>query len=415
MRHPAVVGLAALQSALFAAAATAATDQEAPAEPTGWRFAPFAATRGAFEIRLRGLLQVDGRSFPNWNTDEGARDSELELRRSRIGAEMRWGGLGLEVEVDPHDDDEKVKDLNVTFKASKAFGLRAGRAKLPTSPERLRSGARTDFVERSLLATHLAADRDWGFMALGALGKRLSYQAGVFTGDGQSAAARAGTTLAARAAVDLPRRLAFGASFSQGDVMAEPDRSREEARPNGLEGEAAAGFTFFERHYVNGRRRRMGVDGSWGIGGASLKAEVLEVLEERRGQGPLCEGLTCEDLSEEVGLGWSVTGTFVVRGKLKRRAPESAGALELAARYESLAFDDRRPTTPFESLIDRARNIRPAGVRAFSGGASFWPLPWSRVMANVVLERYRDPLTAPEPGRLGTYVTFVVRLQMRLP
>jgi phosphate-selective porin len=366
-------------------------------------------------MRLKGFVQVDGRSFRNWTLEDADADPDLEVRRSRIGAEVRWRRLKVEVEVDPADDEERLKDAFVAFKVVKALSLQAGRSKLPGSPERLRPAARTDLIERSLLASHLATDRGFGLVATGEVGKRFSYSAGVFAGDGQRAEARTGTTLAGRVEVRPAKALVAGASFSEGEVVAEKDRTSALALPNGLEGEAVSGHEFFDRHFVNGRRRRVGLDASWTIGPASLRAEALEVREERRGQGPLCEGLACEDLTEEVGRGWAFTGTCLVKGSKKRRGAVGTGALELALRYESLAFDDRNPTTTFESVTGRARNIRPAGVSAFTTGVSWWPLPWTRVMANVVWERFRDPLTTPELGKRGTYVTLLGRMQVRLP
>jgi phosphate-selective porin len=392
-------------------------EEHPPGDGDAWRLTPFSAVRGTFEVRLKAYAQIDGRAFPNWSEEPLDRVPEFELRRTRLGTEVRWRGLRLEVDVDPQDTEDRLKDAYAAFEVSKALRIQAGRTKLPTSPERLRPAARLDFVERSLLATYLATDRDLGLLLHGDIGKRLSYRAGVFAGDGESGVARAGTTVAARLAVDFPKGLAAGASFSEGTVRADGKRAGEEARPNGLRARAVAGPSVFDRHFVHGRRRRLGLDGSWSLGPGTLKAEVLEAVEERRGQGLLCEGLTCEDLSEEVGLGWAVTGTWRVGSGTKetKKRRLRAGVLTLAVRYESLRFDDRRPTSAFESVGDRARNIRPAGIRVFTGGASWWPIPWGRLIANVVVERFSDPVTAPLPGRAGPYVTLVGRMQMRLP
>ena len=37
---------------------------------------------------------------------------------------------------------------------------------------------------------------------------------------------------------------------------------------------------------------------------------------------------------------------------------------------------------------------------------------WVRFMGNVLVERYLDPLLAPEPGRRGNYVTLLARAQV---
>ena len=69
----------------------------------------------------------------------------------------------------------------------------------------------------------------------------------------------------------------------------------------------------------------------------------------------------------------------------------------------------------FEGAGDRARNIRPAADRVFTGGLSWWPVYWVRFMGNVVVERYLDALLAPEPGKQGNYVTLLFRAQLALP
>jgi phosphate-selective porin len=409
----AVPGLLVL-GAFLAVPNPAASDEAVPPVDR-WRLAPFSATRGAFDVRLKGLIQVDGRSLSNWTPRGEGEGSQVELRRSRIGAALRWRRIRVEVEADPHEDEGRLKDAFVAYRFAKAFSLQAGRMKLPGSPERLRSVARTDFVERSLLATYLSPDRDWGVLASGVAARRLAYQAGIFAGDGESVAARAETTVAARLGLDLPRRVEVGASFSRGDVRVVDDRSRADARPNGLRAEDVAGYSFFERHSVQGQRQRLGLDGSWGLGPASLKAEFFRAREDRQGQGPLCDGPACEDLSAVEGTGWSLSGLWLVNVPKKRRNDPGPRSLELGVRFESLRFDDPSPTSPFESIVDRARNIRPQGLRAFTAGATFRPLPWTRVMANVVVERFRDPLTAPEAGRVGDYVTVLGRVQVRLP
>ena len=84
------------------------------------------------------------------------------------------------------------------------------------------------------------------------------------------------------------------------------------------------------------------------------------------------------------------------------------------ARYEELRFDDVR-NEGFESAGSRAANVRPAGLRALSGGLSWWPSPFLRLLGDVVVERYEDGLRAPEPGREGTYVSLLGRVQVHLP
>ena len=94
--------------------------------------------------------------------------------------------------------------------------------KVPVSAEWLTSAAKTDFIARSLLASALAPGRDWGVKLSGEPLPRLSYQVGVFAGDGRTDQARAETTVAARVEVAPVKPLDVGLSASQGQVKPNP-------------------------------------------------------------------------------------------------------------------------------------------------------------------------------------------------
>jgi phosphate-selective porin len=182
-------------------------------------------------------------------------------------------------------------------------------------------------------------------------------------------------------------------------------------------GEGPAGFEFYERHFVNGRRLRFGGDLAWTPGPVGIKGEYLEGREERLGQGS-----TFDDLPEQVARGWTGSATWLLTGESKKNRieprrpfPHGVGAIEIGARYEEIRFDDLGPEGGFEGAGNRARNIRPAADRVFTGGLSWWPVYWVRLMGNVVVERYLDPLLAPEPGKRGNYVTLLARVQVALP
>jgi hypothetical protein len=142
----------------------------------------------------------------------------------------------------------------------------------------------------------------------------------------------------------------------------------------------------------------------------------MQAREERLGQGSVLD-----DLPSQIATGWSAAATWLVTGerktgniKPKRALFHGPGAIEIGARLEDLHFDDDGPGGGFEGAGTRARNIRPAADRIFTGGLSWWPVGWVRLMGNVVVERYDDPLLAPEPGRRGNYVTFLARTQLTL-
>jgi phosphate-selective porin OprO/OprP len=409
-------------SALLASAAGAQEAGKA-GPPPGWQVKPFAIENpsAGFRLAVRGYVQADFRSFHDWTAGDeetgSLRADESEWRRLRIGLEGRWRRLSFEVDVDPaFDEGDELKDAWLSLRLARALQVRGGHMKLPVSPERLTSPAKTDFVERAAVVESIAPNRDWGVALHGEIGRFVAYEAGVFEGDGSSRDDRAGNTAAARLVTKPARWLDIAGSFSQGDVEASPAGGALDPEPKGVSGTSLTGYTFFPGVFTDGRRLLWGVDARIQAGPVSLWGELLESREQRLGQGP-----TLEDLPEVRADGWSVSATWLVTGEKKARTirPDRSlfggpGAVEIAARYEELWFDDVE-NEGFESAGSRAANIRPGGLRAFTGGLSWWPSPFLRFMGNVVLERYDDPLRAPEPGKSGDYVSLLGRVQVHLP
>jgi phosphate-selective porin len=376
-----------------------------------WKLGPdVGISKGSFRLDLTGYVQGDLRYFSDWEVNEteagGLRHDEAELRRLRVGVDVAWGRLVLQAQADPHEDGRSVlKDAYAELRFGKAFRLRGGHFKVPVSPEFLTSAARTDFVERTMLASELGPGRDLGVMIHGEV-ERLQYQVGVFGGDGWFHTSRAETTAAARLVVTPVKGLTLGASASVGEVRADPAVSGVTLTPRGLKGLSPTGYEFFVPHFVDGRRLRVDLEAAFSRGPVSLKAEGLSVREQRRGQSS-----TLTDMPDVQGDGWAVSAWGLLRGEKKRQA----GALEIGARYESLRFDDAGDDTGFAGFGNRARNIKPAALDAAAAGFSFWLTRWGRIMGNVLVERYGEPLLAPEPGRQGNYVTLLGRVQLHLP
>jgi phosphate-selective porin len=410
-------------AALLATPAGAQAPKAKKEPPPGWLVKPFSLENpsAGFKIALQGYVQADFRSFQDWSAGDedtgNLRSDGFEWRRLRISLEGEWKRLSFETTVDPaFDEGDELKDAWASLRLAKSFQVLGGYAKIPVSPEWTTSAAKTDFVERAAVVDALAPARDWGGILHGEIARVVEYRAGVFEGDGRGQDWRAGTTAAGRLVVKAARWLDLGGSFSQGDVEADPAGPGLDPGARGLEGKSVTGFRFFPAVFVNGRRLRWGADARVQTGPVALWGEFLEAREERHGQGP-----TLEDLPEVRGDGWSVSATWLVTGEKKTRTmrPDRSlfggpGAIELAVRYEELRFDDVE-NQGFESAGSRARNIRPAGYRAFTGGLSWWPSSFMRLMGDVVVERYDDALRAPEPGKEGDYVSLLGRIQVHLP
>ncbi len=367
-------------------------------------------SKGSFRLSLAGYLQGDFRYFSDWEvreTEAGElRRDKAELRRLRVGFDAAWRRLNVQVDVDPlQEGRDLLKDAYLELRLGKALRLRGGHLKLPVSPEYLTSAAKIDFAERTMLASELGPGRDFGVLAFGEV-KPVQYQLGVFAGDGWAQSSRAEITTAGRLVVTLTHGLEVGASASLGQVEADSEASGATLAPRGVKGLSASGYEFFVPHFVDGRRIRVDLEAAFNRGPVSLKAEALRTREERKGQSS-----TFTDMPDVQGDGWALSALWRLRGA-KRRQP---GALEIGARYESLRFDDVADDTGFAGFGNRARNLKPASLEIGTAGFSLWITRWGRIMGNLLLERYGEPLLAPEPGRRGNYATLQGRVQLHLP
>jgi phosphate-selective porin len=374
-----------------------------------------------FSLKPTGYVQMDFRSFRNWEPAVGdvvlARD-ELELWRFRIGLEGSYRSLRFEADADLSDADDVldadgvVKDAFVEMRLSRSFRLRGGQFKLPFDEEQLDSASRTDMAERSLFTMAVAPGRDLGLMARGRLGQRYSYAAGLFAGDGRTEDSRSGATAAGRL-VFAPRdglHLEAGATFG---IVSESDA----AAPHGLSGTSVSGYLFSPARHVDGLRSRGVLNTSWTPGRFALKSTAGVATDTRHGQGA-----KFEDLPAIITWGWAASVHWLVTGVRSGQnvEPEHSifagpGAIEASLRFEGLSVDDAGPDTGASSPALRAQDVRGAKANALTAGLSWWPTRWMRVLGNASWERFASGEIAPEPGRRGEYFTVSARLQLQLP
>jgi phosphate-selective porin OprO/OprP len=383
-------------------------EDPSPPPPTGWHLSPLELDKASagFRLRLKGYVQADFRSYRDWTVvaegGDRSRADPFEWRRFRIGFDGTWKRLSFDLALDPaFDRGDQLKDASMSLRVAPGLRLYAGYLKVPVSPELLTSPSKDDTVERAAVVDGLAPGRDWGALLWGER-RRVEYQVGLFAGDGRGRESRARTTAAGRLVLKPLRWLAAGASLSRGDVRAAVPGTGAEAQPNGLAGQSLTGFTFAPAGFVEGRRRRWGTDLRVQTGAVSVWGEILRAREL---PAHPASGAT-SDLREG---GWSATATWLLTGERKSRTirPDrplfgGPGAIELVTRCESLRF---------ESGPGRAG----AGFQALQGGLSWWPTRFLRLMGDIVVERYDDAGRAPEPGRRGHYVSFVMRAQVHLP
>jgi hypothetical protein len=353
--------------------------------------------RKAFEWSPTGYVQLDSRSFADWDLPfdpTGLERSEMELRRLRAGVEGRWRNASFELSVDPFDEDGAwLKDAVVESRLTKRLRLRVGQFKLPGGREYGTSARRIGSLERSALSESLAAGRDLGLQLELRTKSRLGAALGIFAGDGRSRRDRAGLTAAARVDWEPAKNLEIGASMALGrtDAVADTDTA------TGTDGRTTTGYRFFDALYVSGLRARLGADVQWRRGSWRFNGEVSRLSEQRRDQAA-----DFSDLPDVVGNAMALSARW------------QPGRPQLGLRYERLSFDDAGPETELSSVRPRASDIRASGVHALSLSAGWRVVPRLLLLGEGSAERYDDARSAPSAGRKGPYWTVGARLQIEL-
>jgi phosphate-selective porin len=237
-------------------------------------------------------------------------------------------------------------------------------------------------------------------MAHGRLkGRRLSYQAGYFRGDGDNA--RTPQTRGGRHA--LAGRVVVAPFFSSSNpalaavqiggalVTSRLDNSL------GLRGRTVfSEGVFFDRVFVNGRRLRRGLEAAWVHGPASLSGEYMTVSDQR-----LEMGAAGEALPAVIGSGWYIAGTWVLTGERKdgRVDPEHGlfgdgyGAFELIGRVERLSLAPA--ATPAAVVSPLVVPTAPNADRAVTVGLAWYLNRHLKITGSAVFESIVDAERSP--------------------
>ncbi|MEY4489211.1 MAG: hypothetical protein RIQ79_1719 [Verrucomicrobiota bacterium] len=135
---------------------------------------------GTSSLRLRGLVQADGRFY--LDNSDAAQDGFL-LRRARLIFEGKFSDrFSYVIQPEFAGSAVSILDANLNTAITPEFNILAGRFKTPVGLEQLQSDPVAFFNERSV-ATNLAPNRDVGVQFHGlVLNKTLSYQAAVTNG-----------------------------------------------------------------------------------------------------------------------------------------------------------------------------------------------------------------------------------------
>jgi phosphate-selective porin len=140
------------------------------------------------------------------------------------------------------------------------------------------------------------------------------------------------------------------------------------------------GLLSSEDFYVNGRRRRIGIEGRWRTGRLTLKGELLRQADSREGGS-----VSNRDLSDLIVDGGYISGLWRVVGSPRR----ARRAVDLAVRMESLGFRSADQSDA-PSLSPRAENIAPLRQRAVTFGVNWLVTRWVKVQFNAIRESFVD-------------------------
>lgn len=354
---------------------------------------------GAYELKLRGLVQADWRTFMN---DSGATFNDtFVLRRLRPTFEGTLGKLvAFRLAPEFAGSGATLVDAYVDLRFHPAATVRAGKVKGPVGLERLQSGAATSFIERGF-PTELAPNRDIGVQLQGEVAAgALQYTVGLFNGtaDGRDAAATDVDNrkeVAARLFSEPFRQspgffqnlgvgiagshgLKSGSSAGSGGVL--PQYRTHGQNVFFQYAGAAAGPPALGAVTAAGAHTRLSPQAYWYRNRFGLLTEYIVSSQEVSRSGVAGEQ-EFDHKAWQAVTGFVVTGEDAsFRGATRPKSPWTVdgpgwGAVELVARYGQLDVDDDAFTTGFASASSSASK-----ATAYGAGVNWYLTPNAKVV-----------------------------------
>lgn len=339
---------------------------------------------GSFGIRLKGLIQTDGRFFFDNSAD--AAGNTFVVRKARPIVEASLFGIGeLLLVPDFGNGQAVVQDAYVSLRPVTWLTLQAGKLKPPVGLERLQSEVGVAFPERAL-PTALVPNRDVGVQLSGDVaGGVLSYAIGVWNGvpdgasgdlDGAQPKDYVGRLFLQpwkRDPDSVLYGLGFGVAGSEGRQNGTPSVITNSvvttASAPGLATYKTAGQQTFFSYLVNdavpdsttlagGRRERLSPQAYYYCGPLGIVGEYV-LARQRVMKGAAAERLTHRS--------WQVLASLVLTGDRNTHqgvqvarpfdpAKGAWGALEVAARFNVLDIDN----AAFPTFADPSKSVRVA-------------------------------------------------------
>jgi phosphate-selective porin OprO and OprP len=351
---------------------------------------------GQFGVQLKGLLQLDSRTFFN---DSGTRGNDgFLLRRARPMVQgTLWSDFDFLFVPDfGGTGNPQIFDAYVNYRCKPGLQLRAGKFKVPVGLEQLQADADVMFNERSLV-TAMVPNRDLGVQLHGEIFEGLfGYAAGIFNGvgdarnssnfdfdDNKSFAGRVFFQPFKRSSSPLLQGIGLGVGGSYDDqqgvnVAGLPSTT---GSTGGVPGYATAGQQQFFGYnpgsnavvVAEGQHWRLSPQAWYYYGSFGFLGEY--VISDQQVSRTVTAPLDSAELEHHA---WQVTGSWILTGEQaafkggvtprKRFNPVEGnwGALQLVARYEEADIDE----DAFPLFSNAASSAR--GASAWSVGLNWY-------------------------------------------
>lgn len=373
--------------------AAEAKAKEAPKIAIGRDGFSFGNADASYAVQLKGVLQVDSRTFFH---DAGITGNDgLLLRRARP---ILQGTLARDFDFqfvpDFGGSSVQIFDAWLNYRYNPALQLMAGKFKSPVGLEQLQSDIDLSFNERAL-PTDLVPNRDIGFELHGNLfGGVASYAAGIFNGIGD---ARNSSNLDFEDNKAFEARIFFlpfkttsmyalqGVGFGLGGSYEDMQKANTTGLPATTGGSLAGFVTDGQQQFfaynpgsnaivvADGQHWRLAPQGYYYFGPFAVLGEY--VISDQRVTRVLAPSRISRRLENTA---WEVTGSWVLTGEdaaykggVVPRHPFNPlegqwGAWQLVARYAELNVD----SDAFPLFSNPATSARSAA--SWSVGVNWW-------------------------------------------
>ncbi len=336
--------------------AAAARAREAPKLAVGSSGFTLSSANGDFALQLKGVLQVDSRTFFD---DGGIKGNDgFILRRARpVLQGTVFRDFDFLFVPDFGGSSAQIFDAYLNYRFRPELQLQVGKFKSPVGLEHLEADIHTSFNERSLV-TDLMPNRDLGAELHGDLFEgAISYAAGILNGtsdyngttsnsdsdDNKAVAARLFLQPFRKIQVTALQGFGFGVGGSYQVDRAWTNTSSTALTPGYNTDGQQRFFTYTNGVAGNGTHWRISPQGYYYYGPFSVLGEYA-ISDQKVQNVPGGRSADLHHTAWEVTAGWVLTGEDATYNGVTPRHPFDPlggrwGAIQLVARYAELNLD----------------------------------------------------------------------------